>query len=288
MNYSIFDKTIQCLLKTLSLSSEKRIYRPTNNPITGEEIIEYISHGVRLVNLVPHSYIGGDSLLTDGNILEPSGLSEYFTREIITYDSLSKAIKYTCIKDVPAETEILIFDSGSTHPTTQMECTWLLLTLFVGNNLLKDGSRPKIRYSITDEVINYEIMKASYQISQDFMTFSYSYTTTYFVPRKVKLSAKIYISGNITAGDVIEVSPPIIIGLNQFRDFSAADEEAVDGNYKISFEGTLEEYSVPQTEEQAFSAPSKNKTKGNNSCVAPELEPGSIKHLPRETIEKTE
>ena len=243
MGYSVFQKTVSDLLETLSNSSENRVYRPAGS-ISGKDIVEAFKNGVRSVNLVPYSYMGGVNPLTNGDILEPTGISEYFTREVVKYSASSKAIKYTCIKDIPKDTEILIFDSGNEYPSYSLKYPWLIILLFIGKSTLKDGSRPNVRLSVTDLTTNTEIKSIGFRPGADFRMLYDNYLREWFQSSEVKISAKSYISGNIVVGDVIEVAPPIVIGADPFNDFSRADEiAAISGNYDVVFSGTLEEYS---------------------------------------------
>lgn len=244
MGYSIFQETVSDLLETLSYGSENRVYRPAGS-ISGKDLAETFKNGVRPVNLVPYSYMGGANPLTSGAILEPTGISEYFTREVVEYSASARGIKYTCIKDVPKDTEVLIFDSGNEYPSHGLEYPMLIILYFTGRCILKDGSYPTIRLSVTDLTTDTEIISGTSTPVSDFRLFSRWYTRSYFQPSEVRISAKTYLSGNIVVGDVIEVPPPVMIGINPFKDFSRVDEiAAIEGEYTATFSGTLEEYSA--------------------------------------------
>lgn len=244
MGYSIFQETVSDLLKTLSNGSENRVYRPAGS-ISGKNIAETFKNGVRPVNLVPYSYMGGVNPLISGDILEPTGISEYFTREVVEYSASARGIKYTCIKDVPKDTEVLIFDSGNEYPSHGLEYPVLIILSFAGRCILKDGSYPTIRLSVTDLTTDTEIISGTSTPASDFRLFYRWHTRSFFQPSEVRISAKTYLSGNIVVGDVIEVAPPVMIGINPFKDFSRADElAAIEGEYTAAFSGTLEEYSA--------------------------------------------
>ena len=258
MGYSIFQETVSDLLETLSYGSENRVYRPAGL-ISGKDIAETFKNGVRSVNLVPYSCMGGVNPLTNGDILEPTGISEYFTREVVEYSASAKGIKYTCIKDVPKDTEILIFDSGNEYPSYGLEYPILITLSFTGRCILKDGSYPTIRLSVTDLTTDTEIISGTSTPASDFRLFYRWYTRSFFQPSEVRISAKTYLSGNIVVGDVIEVAPPVMIGINPFKDFSRADElAAIEGEYTTPFSGTLEEYSAQNQSSKI--ALSKNQT----------------------------
>lgn len=212
--------------------------------MTGEELVGFLTNGVRQVNLVPHSYLRSSDSLTNGDILEPEGISEYFTREYSLLENDMPAIKYTCIKDVPSETKVLIFDSGDTYPEKKIICSWWHMDFYIGESLLKDGTRASFQCDIEDLTLNQKVKSYAYNPTRDYALYTTTYTTSYFIPREIELSAKVYTYGNIAVGDEIRISPPVIVGLNQFTDFSDVDEYTIGGTPQVSFSGTLEEYSA--------------------------------------------
>lgn len=243
MDFSIFGKTVNNFTSVFDSGGLKRVYRPAEE-MTGEELVGFLTNGVRQVNLIPYSSLWSSDALTNGDILEPDGISEYFTREYSLLENDMPAIKYTCIKDVPSETKVLIFDSGNTYPEKKIICSWWHMDFYIGESLLKDGTRASFQCDIEDLTLNQKVKSYAYNPTRDYALYTTTYTTSYFIPREIELSAKVYTYGNITVGDEIRVTPPVIVGLNQFADFSGVDEYTIGNPLQISYSGTLEGYSA--------------------------------------------
>lgn len=265
MGFSILGKTLSNFVNVFDGVDSKRVYRPVEE-MTGKELIGFLTNGVRQVNLIPHSSLLSPDALTNGDILEPDGISEYFTRECCLLENDKPAIKYTCIKDVPSGTKVLIFDSGDTYPEKKIICSWWHMDFYIGESLLKDGTRASFQCSIKDLTLNQEVKNNTYNPTEDYDLFITQYTTSYFIPREIELSAKVYTYGNITVGDVIKVSPPVIVGLNQFADFSDVDEYTLGNTPQVSYSGTMEGYSAQK--QSSKMALSKNQTIDNSEPVS--------------------
>ena len=265
MGFSILGKTLSNFVNVFDGVDSKRVYRPVEE-MTGKELIGFLTNGVRQVNLIPHSSLLSPDALTNGDILEPDGISEYFTRERCLLENDKPAIKYTCIKDVPSGTKVLIFDSGDTYPEKKIICSWWHMDFYIGESLLKDGTRASFQCSIKDLTLNQEVKNNTYNPTEDYDLFITQYTTSYFIPREIELSAKVYTYGNITVGDVIKVSPPVIVGLNQFADFSDVDEYTLGNTPQVSYSGTMEGYSAQK--QSSKMKLSKNQTIDNSGPVS--------------------
>ena len=265
IDFSIFGKTLNNFISVFDSGGLKRVYRPARE-MTGKELIGFLTNGVRQVNLIPHSSLLSPDALTNGDILEPEGISEYFTREYSLLENDMPAIKYTCIKDVPAETKVLIFDSGDTYPEKKIICSWWHMDFYIGESLLKDGTRASFQCDIEDLTLNQKVKSYAYNPTRDYTLYTTTYTTSYFIPREIELSAKVYTYGNITVGDVIKVSPPVIVGLNQFADFSDVDEYTLGNTPQVSYSGTMEGYSAQK--QSSKMTLSKNQTIDNSGPVS--------------------
>lgn len=190
------------------------------------------------INLIPNSSFG----YLENNLLEPDGMSEYFTREQVFLNDFTYAMKYTCIKDIEDGVDVLIFTSGESYPEMKQNCSMLITTVGIGNiSSTENDNKIKIRINVLEgQSKNITIWDSVYTYQSN-QRAARRYYTSYFIPRKIEAYFKIYVRGPLKSGDTFELLRPWCIGYNQFESFSSYD--ILQYNEGFSFSPiSLEEY----------------------------------------------
>lgn len=231
-DFSINNKTIE---KIIDITKEgARSNKKGEN--TGNDLLDMIIP--RPINLIPNSSFG----CLKNNLLEPDGMSEYFTREQIFLNDFTYAMKYTCIKDIEDEFDVLIFTSGESYPEMKQNCSMLISKVGIGNiSSTENDNKIKIRVNALEgQSKNITIWDAVY-VYQSNQKATNTYYTSYFIPREIEVYFKIYVRGPFKSGDTFELIRPWCIGYNQFESFSFYDIIQYDENFSFS-PISLEEY----------------------------------------------
>lgn len=190
------------------------------------------------INLIPNSSFG----YFENNLLEPDGMSEYFTREQVFLNGFIYAMKYTCIKDIGDGSDVLIFTSGESYPEMKQNCSILFSTVEAGNiSSTMNDNKIQIRTNVLEGQSKNTTIWDEVRTYGSNGWYTKYYYTSYFVPRKMEIYFKIYVRGPLKSGDTFELLRPWCIGYNQFESFSSYD--ILQYNEGFSFSPiSLEEY----------------------------------------------
>lgn len=231
-DFSINNKTIE---KIIDITKDgARSNKKGKN--TGNDLLDLSIP--KPINLIPNSSFG----YLENNLLEPDGMSEYFTREQVLLNDFTYAMKYTCIKDIEDGVDVLIFTSGESYPEMKQNCS-ILFTKVESGNVSSTANDNKIQIVIrvlegqSKNTTIWDVVR-TYDSNKRFARYYY---TSYFIPRKMEIYFKIYVRGPLKSGDTFELLRPWCIGYNQFESFSSYD--ILQYNEGFSFSPmSLEEY----------------------------------------------
>ena len=222
----------------------KKFIDITENNARGAKIGENTGLGLldltipKSINLIPNSSFG----YLENNLLEPDGMSEYFTREQIFLNDFTYAMKYTCIKDIEDGSDVLIFTSGESYPEMKQNCSILFSTVEAGNisSTVNDNKIQIVIRVLEGQSKSTTIWDVVRTYGSNGWLTRYYYTS-YFIPRKMEIYFKIYVRGPLKSGDTFELLRPWCIGYNQFESFSFYDIQQYNEGFSFS-PMSLEEY----------------------------------------------